>query len=123
MKSLSILLTAIALLTFSGCYTQLMIEDDSPVSSNTQSTVSPAPVVIDPLLPGMTSEAVYVVTPTPVYVPVYNPEPITGYSNPAASAPAATALRNSGDQRSAAPAQPAAQNNSRNTGATRSGGR
>ncbi len=125
MKSLNIIFTAFALLTFSGCYTQLLIEDDSPITSNTQpAIVNPNSVVVSPLLPGMQSEEVYVVVPTPVYVPVYSPEPITGYSNPAGSGSAATVQRTSGEQRSApVSAQPAAQDNSRNTGATRSGGR
>jgi hypothetical protein len=125
MKTFKIVLISFALLAFSGCYTQLLIEDDpQPVQKRQPVFVIPSPVV-DPLMPGMTPDEVMVVTPVPVYVPVNTPEPITGYSNPAGSAQQpATVQRTSGDQRSApAPSQSASQNHSRSTGATRSGGR
>jgi hypothetical protein len=126
MKTLMIVLISIALLIFSGCYTQLLIEDDpQPVRKPQPVFAIPAPVVVDPLMPGMTSDEILVSAPEPVYVPVNSPEPITGYSNPAGWAQQpVTIQRTSGEQRSApAPSQPASQNNSRSTGATRSGGR
>jgi hypothetical protein len=93
MKTLSIILSSIAMLAFSGCYTQLLIED----------TTYPAiePIHIPPP-PPPPSPWPYHPTPTP------NPDP-QPIDNP---------HRESGYQRSPLPSS---QDNSRNTGARRSG--
>ena len=112
MKTLNILLFAFAILIFSGCYTQLLIEDDQPMSANAQ-----------PMPPATEPEIIYVVDTQPVYVPV--PVPIyipPAHSNPVATTPApAPVQRTSGDQRSGSEAS--SQNTNRNSGATRGGGR
>ena len=112
MKTLNILLFAFAILIFSGCYTQLLIEDDQPMSANAQ-----------PMPPATEPEIIYVVDPQPVYVPVSVPIYIPpAYSNPVATTPApAPVQRTSGDQRSGSEAS--SQNTNRNSGATRGGGR
>lgn len=92
MKTLSITLSSIAMLAFSGCYTQLLIED----------TTYPAiyPIYIPPPPP---PPLPYPPTPNPDPQPIDNPH------------------RESGYQRSPSPGSPSSQDQSRNTGAKRTG--
>jgi hypothetical protein len=115
MKTLNILLIAFAILIFSGCYTQLLIEDDPPTSANAQ----PMPPAMEPVI-------IYVVQPEPAYIPdplqMYLPP---AYLNPVTSTPVpAPVQRTSGVQRSGAETpQTPPQKTTRDSGATRGGGR
>jgi hypothetical protein len=77
MKTLNVLPFAFAVMIFSGCYTQLVVEDDDPWSTSDQPeyTASPEPIVI------------YVPEPYPVYVPSPGPGPIIPPGNPTPPAP------------------------------------
>jgi hypothetical protein len=115
MKTFNILPFAFAIIIFSGCYTQMMVEDEDPWSTSDQPeyTAPPEPVVI------------YVPDPHPVFVPSPSPGPgpITppGNLNPIVTTPAPTGQRPTGVQRPD-PEAPQ-QNKNRNSGATRSRGR
>ncbi len=106
MKILNILPFAFAIMIFSGCYTQLVVEDDDPWSTSDQPEypAAPEPIVI------------YVPEPYPVYVP--SPRPIIppGNQNPIATPPAPPAQRPTGVQRP----RPEVPQQNKNSGATRS---
>jgi hypothetical protein len=105
MKSLNIILSAFAILIFSGCYTQLLIEDDGPVASDSQPVASePDPVI-------------FVIPPPPrLYVSPYDQVSQTAYSYPGNTGQSADPQRTSGYQRGGSESS---QDVSRNTGATR----
>ena len=96
MKSLNIILSTFAILIFSGCYTQLLIEDDTPAAAYTQ------PVVSNPNRLPPADPIIYAVpVPEPIYVPVSYPVMQPSYSSPASpTAPTAAPTRTSGYQRS-----------------------
>ncbi len=111
MKNLKIILISIALLTFSGCYTQLMIEPDE-VSSQTQEDT---PIIIPPPPP----LPIYPPPPIigdPIIVP--SPAPIIGLPKPVTTYPPYEIQRPTGDRRNP-PSDFGSNDNSRNTGAQR----
>jgi hypothetical protein len=123
-KTLNITIVAFAILAFSGCYTQLMVYDTPETPANAK------PLVAEPAPDAPVTEVYYIADPRPVYVPVYVTGPVGGVYHPPAPAPVYTApapappQRTTGIQRSSAEAsQSSSQNTSRNSGATRSGGR
>ena len=116
-KVLNILVIAATVLIFSGCYTQLLVQDNPP--SNTPSE----PIVMQP---AQDPVLILVENPDPVYLPMPEPPYVPpAYSNPvAAPAPPKSTQRTSGVQRSA-PNTPQAppQNTNRSSQPTRDGKR
>jgi hypothetical protein len=114
MKTLKILLFAFAILMFSGCYTQLLVEDDDPWTTAEQPVYIPPP---DPIL------IYYPSYPYPPPDPPRPPTPPIGgpvYPNPVGPGGTTDPHRDSGNKRRGSDQQNS-QDNSRNGGATRSG--
>ena len=112
MKTLNILLFAPAILLFSGCYTQLMVQDNDPW------TIAEQPVYIPPPDPILIYYPEYP-APGPIYVPPGG----GGGSNPGGPIKITYPHRNSGDlRRGSDAAQQSSQDNSRNSGFTRNSG-
>jgi hypothetical protein len=92
MKTLNIIISSFAILIFSGCYTQLLIEDDGPSAANTQPDGTyQGPIVIEIPVP----------VPIPMPSPGPWPVPLPPPSRPISTTPVATSpIRDSGYQRS-----------------------
>ncbi len=77
MKSLNALLLGFAILIFSGCYTQLLIEEDGQVSTADETIETPVdPQPLPPLPP------IVPIIPTPIPIDPIHP-PVTGPIHPA----------------------------------------
>ena len=107
MKTFFFALVSIALLTFSGCYTQLMIEpDDNATQTQDPIYIPPPPPLSYCPLPGYPGDPIVVITTTGGgYSPVQNPQTVQ------------QPTRESGYQRNGG--NETRQDNSRNTGAQR----